>query len=567
MVISLDLTTSPHVSDSEPERESARESSSAPPQQQRLASLASTQSSHAVHENSVMRASPSRVHPSNSSSLLQSRRGKSNVVTTQEARDEDEDIYELPARIDIRGESSRSVSRESSASPPPPGQQQYQSMNSPQRVPMVQDLSSSPSSASESMLAQEEDQAEEGQNSPRTMFGQYLQARFAYKPRPSTSPRPAVYHFKSDSAPATAASTTTTTSRRKDKVQDEASTDNQKLKRSQSKRVKAADFDIATTQVLPLSVMGVLTSCPVCKTSWTAKKSPAVKLGHTLECAKAREYELDTVRALVEKQVRQLRQTEASEATKASEKETVDKTLFGEVVKGASKGVMRGGKKAVAVELVGIDEGAIASTQGGTVHQNASGTQIAKELDRVKKAKPAAAKRTDTKLGKAVKLLDASKASVQTPPNPKSSKSTSQLQPYAQTKERLANKAQAMFAASSPSPALPAAGVSVADVSARNKGHKSTAPASGQFTLQNFDAAIAQPPIASTSSFKQPRRVISLDSDDEAHEGEGGSSRYRTCNLGTLAELGCAIFRKCQWRGTALNTTASAFFVGRVCLW
>lgn len=473
MVVRVDLSSSPHVSDSEPERESTRQGF---PRQHRTAETP-YKSAHlpdAIHINHALKHSEAA--------------GLSRSPNTMSSK-------HLNLADDPEGSSLELL--------PSHHQKELPTSPSPEYGPTLAQQSLSSEHVVEQEPPDSQSGLDEADESPESLFDQHLSSKFSYQKTANTtraSASAATNYFRSKTPSLERSSSSTSENKAP------------KATKKPSKRVKAADFDVATTKVLPLSVMGILPQCPVCKTEWTTKKSSAIKLKHTLDCAQDRDYDLETVRVLVEQRLRKMQ----SEEELAKLQQDTDKTLFDDVIKGAGQGVMRGGKKA-GVQLIGLDADAIALTQGGTLRQNPSNTQVSREIDRTKK-KPRA--NVTSKVGKAIKLLSGESTNSQpsTSRSASTSSATGRLQPYTQTKDRLAQKAQIMLA-SGPSSADPSRAstpeVSVADVTAKNLGHKTTAPASGQLLLQPFTTA----KLSHGSTVRaQSRQVIEIDSDSDIDE-------------------------------------------------
>lgn len=472
---SLARMSSPHVSDSEPERELARSHS---PMRRARANVTHSEQKRLDTASNLVHEFP---QPKPVPVSLETRPSKYfNNGIELDIDEGDNSSTSLPPPIDIRRASSRSVS---------------------------------PPAAAQSRCT-EAASSESPETSPRSKFARHLSSHFVYQPNSKGTSHNNYFATHSSSAAAPKSAHVPEASSSKSIVHDN------KKKRAASKAPKAADFDTTITGILPLQVIGLVELCPVCKLRWTTRKTPAVKLAHMLSCAKENDYDLDTVRYLVDRHIRELHQQEEQQRLVNEP----DKSLFDQVIRGAGKGVLRGGK-AAKVQVVGLDAGAAASTQGGTLHNNVSGTQVSKEIDRSKrKLRP-----PTSKLSKAIKLLDAdipatgdptptsSEQSLHRQPSSKSlqakTKPPGKLQPYTQSKDRLAQKAHQMFASGqlNPSPpllsqSLPPS-VSVANVISSNLAHKSTSLASGQLPLHTFA------PVSASKG--KARQVIELDDDDD----------------------------------------------------
>lgn len=483
------LSSPQHVSDSEPERETARL------QRSRARSPLSLDDSPSPVQQP--QAGPSGLASASALSLT----GRD----LPGARDQDDHSFENPS-VSNSFATSQSVTP---ITPPRPHQNQYQQQQQQQQTRDSPATLSSDQSTSEA--------------SPGTSFGQHLKAKFAFNnnknngSRAHTQPTQRPLHtatnfFKSRSVPL--AST----------ADPQASTSAPETRTYSKKQLRGKNaVDPAVSNIIPLGLMGLLSDCPVCKAAWTAKKSGAVKLNHISSCAHQQGYDLETVRVLIEQRLKSMQ--DAEEQDKA--RQELDRSLFDQVVGGAAQGVLRGGKKA-KVQVVGRDAEAVAATQGGTVHEHVSSTQVSNEISRASKQPKS---NSEKKIRSAVKLLESTKTpaeatsarSTSASSNSKTKKAPGRLQSYTQTKDRLADKAQTMMeditaaSASNTAPSLSVQNVSNSNLS---RGVKSSG---AQLSLQNLqqDSERRSNPAPARPVVSQ-RRVIEIDIDSDQDLNEAG---------------------------------------------
>lgn len=167
--------------------------------------------------------------------------------------------------------------------------------------------------------------------------------------------------------------------------------------RPKSKKRRSKDT-LEHVHLLPVELVAILEQCPICERAWTASKSGTQKHEHITSCAKREAWDLKTVRKIVERTVLVLRDKASDEQqrTKAS------RTIFDNLIASRARG------KSVEVDVVGTDPGAIAASQGGSLHEHASTTQVSRELqqDKVKARKAQAGPSKATRLGKALAVLE-----------------------------------------------------------------------------------------------------------------------------------------------------------------
>jgi hypothetical protein len=211
-----------------------------------------------------------------------------------------------------------------------------------------------------------------------------------------------------------------------------------------SKPVVKIDRSSVPSDSIPSEFLSVASECPVCKKEqWNEKKTVQAKRKHVEACAKKHEWELSTVNVVLKKKVRELQEAEAEKRRQAD----LEQTLFDGIVAGNAHGLRV--NKALDLRIVGHDEeGAVAATQGGSLHQ-ATLTQVQKELEHAKKKakKVKAAPSKATKLGKAISILDKDTAVQGSSTYFPAKKVYGHLKTYDETIDRLAQKAEEMIAA------------------------------------------------------------------------------------------------------------------------
>ena len=267
--------------------------------------------------------------------------------------------------------------------------------------------------------------AESADEEPQDAFARTMGARFMYKPGATSLKSAPANYFSTKAGPSRSASNSdsdlpaiTTTS----------TTDKGKAKAKATPALSS----------VPIEMIALLSTCPVCSEIWTGRKTAPTKSKHIHKCARDHSWDDARLLASVESTIRALKDAEVQKHKQVE----AERTLFQGVVGiGRSTMVDKALHKADA-EVIGVDDDAYAATQGGTLATSpTTSTQVQKDLEAKKKLAKKTAPPVSAKLAKAVKLLDQPNAASS---SSSSSKNLGNLRTYEQNMDRIGERAKEM---------------------------------------------------------------------------------------------------------------------------